>query len=1557
MDSNREVSVVIPTLNEEPNIRPLVERLHRALAGNGLAYELIFIDDHSTDASVKILNELSQTYPLVCYLKQGARGKAQSLLEGFTHARYQALGFIDADLQYPPEAIPQMLSQLQADADVVVANRLVHKEKTLRKILSRGFSFVFTRLLHGFNVDTQSGLKVFRKQVIEEITLHPTPWTFDLEFLLKARNAGYRIGSHNIIFEDRRAGVSKMNIFSATYEIGLSALRLKLQPPRPVHFMPSFPSMIGAGVAHNEQRIITHTSLPSPMSALHTLVFWQKVFLGLVILALGLGLVWTPVLTAIVFTALLSSVYFADVLFNLYLVLKSLRRPPELHFSQNALLAIPEATLPVYSILCPLYREAEVLPGFLAAINALAWPKDKLDVILLLESDDRETLEAVRRLVLPGFVRILTVPDSGPKTKPKACNYGLAFARGEYLVVYDAEDIPDPLQLRKAYLGFRKVPSTVKCLQAKLNYHNPEQNLLTRIFTAEYSLWFDVILTGIQSINAIIPLGGTSNHFRVRDLVRLQGWDAFNVTEDCDLGARLFEAGYQTAVIDSVTLEEANSRVRNWLRQRSRWIKGYIQTYLVHMRRPVKLARETGVHALLFQLIVGGKVAFVLINPFLWVLTIAYFALYAFVGETIESIYPSAVFYMAIFSMVFGNFLFLYYYMIGCAKRGHWGLVKYVFFVPIYWFMTSLAAFIALYQLVVKPHFWEKTNHGLHRVSRVFKPAVKYRAWRRVFVNLDLRRFVPRNLSNNVLPSAGLLMGAMMISNFINFLFNAFLGRRLGLVELGTVTLVNTLSGVAALFFGALSNTVNHRTAYLSVTREKNIALQFLRSVMKNTLIVAAGFSVLWIVISPYLSRFFNLPDVQTIMLFTPILTFGAMAAIYRGYLQGELRFRSVGIIFLTESLSKFAAAMILIAAGLESLVYLSIPLSVVISSAVAWYTIWRWRDLARPAYVRQSFPFDFYAASLLTGASSVMFLSLDIILVKHFLPPAAAGEYVLLSLVGKMIYFFGTLPGAFMTTFVSRDLGLKANPEKSFHPILSATLALTMLAFLLLGPLGSEVVPVLLGSKTFAILPFLSHYSQAIALFTVSSVIVSYHLARKRYIFSIASFSVSLSMLVGIILSHEDINAITSVVSKSAYFGLSLIGLLHLFEDKLKFLTSVFADLFGAILPLPETLVGSADKKSILIFNWRDLKHKFAGGAEVYVQEMAKKWVGAGHHVTLFCGNDSQSARSEIVDGVEIVRRGGFYLVYFWAFVYYLLRFRGRYDVIIDCQNGIPFFTPLYAREPIFCVMHHVHQEIFRRYLIKPLAVLASFLENQVMPWVYQDTKFITVSDSTRQGMEKLGLVGSGIEIVHNGVDLESHKPGDKSPSPEILYLGRLKAYKSIDVLLKAFQILKQRIAGAKLIIAGSGEEEDKLKKISRDLGLERDVEFKGWVSEDEKVSLMQRAWVFVNPSLIEGWGITTVEANACGTPIVAADVPGLRDSVQNPHTGYLVKHGDAPAFAEKIAEIILDHELRARLSRDSVEWAKNFDWGKTSKEFLSIIGEKKSGTVAANTEEAVNI
>ena len=718
---------------------------------------------------------------------------------------------------------------------------------------------------------------------------------------------------------------------------------------------------IGNGVEYKGKKFITHTNLDYDKSALKTFETWQVLLFGGSISSFLVALIINPRIALTVFLAILTFIYFIDLIFNLYLILKSLHFPPEMFIKDEEVADLDDNRLPIYSILCPLYKEANVLTAFVKAIEIIDWPKEKLDVLLLLEEDDEETINKANSLDLPENFSIHIVPNSLPKTKPKACNYGFAFAKGEFVVIYDAEDRPDPLQLKKAYIAFNKADPKVVCLQCKLNYYNPDQNLLTKLFTAEYSLWFDLALPALQSISTTLPLGGTSNHFKSSALRFLGAWDPFNVTEDCDLGTRLFKEGFKTALINSTTYEEANSKVGSWIKQRSRWIKGYLQTYLVHMRDPVEFFEKHGVHALVFQLVIGMRMVFILINPILWMMTLSYFLFTATFGPFIESLYPSLVFYVAAFCLVFGNFMYFYNYMIGLAKRRQWDLIKYVFLIPFYWAMTSISAVMAFYQLIVKPHHWEKTQHGLHLIQPKF-----------------------------ILP--------------------------------------------------------------------------------------------------------------------------------------------------------KFKV------------------------------------------YLDFSLPFD--------------------------------------------LGFISKMPGKIFSAF--------------------------------------------------------------------------YIILRNFY------------------------------------------------------------DLMDILGEIPSLKKSKRGKLNILIFNWRDKKHVWAGGAEVYIQEIGKQWAREGHSVTTFCGWDGKSSRNDTIDGVNIIRRGGFYSVYPFAFLYYLLKLRGKFDVVIDCENGIPFFAPFFVEVPIILLIHHIHQDIFRNHLSFPFSFVARQLETNFMPVLYKNFTTITVSESSKKDIIRVGWGNQeNIHIVNPGIDAE--KFGDR--------------------------------------------------------------------------------------------------------------------------------------------------------------------------------------------------
>lgn len=722
----KTLSIIVPIFNEEENILELITRIHTSCISNDITYEVILIDDYSTDTSKQVIKLLAKKYPVIYKKKQQKRGKAYSLLEGFSYASYDLICIIDGDLQYPPEAIPQMLDVLEeSQAGVVVAQRLYQKGVMKRKILSTLQVLIFNRWLHQITVDVQSGLKVFRKEIIERIELHPTPWTFDLEFLLKAKNSGYKIQSVPISFVKRQKGSSKVSLIKTAWEIALHAVLLKFSTNAVVPFHPKVAFQKGKGFHYKGKPYIHHSSLPVSTTAFFRLTRLQKLYVFLLICSIILGLEFNWHATIVTILGALTFFYFSDLVLQLILITKNFQQEPELTVAMKDVKK--RKVWPLYTIFCPLYKEASVVPQFTSAIQQLDYPKDKLQVILLLEEDDQETIEQVKKIDLPSYFELLVVPHSYPKTKPKALNFGLSYAKGEYVVVYDAEDIPDPMQLKKVITAFETNLPYIVCIQAKLNFYNPNQNLLTKIFTAEYSLWFDLVLTGLQAINAPIPLGGTSNHFRTQELIRLQGWDSFNVTEDCDLGIRLAREGYSTAIVDSTTLEEANSNIKNWFTQRGRWIKGYIQTYFVHTRNPKEfLARVHIRNFILFQLVVGGKILSLFINPFMWLITFMYFAFRAKVGLFIESFFPPEIFYIGILSLVIGNFLYMYYYMIATVKRKHYELTKYALLVPLYWLCMSISAWQAVYKMIVSPHYWAKTTHGFHlKQKNTPKPSEK----------------------------------------------------------------------------------------------------------------------------------------------------------------------------------------------------------------------------------------------------------------------------------------------------------------------------------------------------------------------------------------------------------------------------------------------------------------------------------------------------------------------------------------------------------------------------------------------------------------------------------------------------------------------------------------------------------------------------------------------------------------------------------------------------------------------------------------------------------------
>ena len=465
----------------------------------------------------------------------------------------------------------------------------------------------------------------------------------------------------------------------------------------------------------DKREVRTFAPFQERTSALNVLTPDQVTILAILLIYWSLGLFFLHLTMLTITLAIITLLYISGFITSGMLATKSLSSSSGEKIDEEIIRAFDRLGVewPTYTILCPLYKEANIVPQFVEAIKALNYPFDKLQVLFLTEENDNETRAALDRMHLPRSFTILTVPKGTPQTKPRACNFGLMQAKGQFIVIFDAEDKPEPYQLKKAILTFANYGSEVACVQAKLNYYNTEQNLLTRWFTAEYSTWFDIMLPGLQRIGFSLPLGGTSNHFRTEVLRALGGWDAFNVTEDCDLGLRISQYGLKTAVLDSTTYEEATSRIKIWLFQRSRWIKGYLQTYLVHMRHPLQTLQQGHLRKFCsLQIIVGAWTFVLLLNPFMWALTLLYILFHPV--HIYSVLFPGPILYLGAFCLIFGNFFYVYIHLLGCLRREEYALIKWVLLIPLYWVMMSASAYIAFYQLIVKPHHWEKTQHGNH---------------------------------------------------------------------------------------------------------------------------------------------------------------------------------------------------------------------------------------------------------------------------------------------------------------------------------------------------------------------------------------------------------------------------------------------------------------------------------------------------------------------------------------------------------------------------------------------------------------------------------------------------------------------------------------------------------------------------------------------------------------------------------------------------------------------------------------------------------------------------
>ncbi len=369
-----------------------------------------------------------------------------------------------------------------------------------------------------------------------------------------------------------------------------------------------------------------------------------------------------------------------------------------------------------------------------------------------------------------------------------------------------------------------------------------------------------------------------------------------------------------------------------------------------------------------------------------------------------------------------------------------------------------------------------------------------------------------------------------------------------------------------------------------------------------------------------------------------------------------------------------------------------------------------------------------------------------------------------------------------------------------------------------------------------------------------------------------------------------------------------------------------------------------------ILVINWQDRENPQAGGAEVHLHETFSRIAGAGHEVTLLVSGWPGAPRRTELDGMEVHRTGGRYTFSLACPAYYRRHFKDRgFDVVVEDLNKVPVFAPLWSGLPVVLLVHHLFGRTAFKEASLPVA-LGTWLLERPVPRIFARTPTIAVSDSTRADLIARGMSGEGISVIPNGIELAEFTPGpweDRTPEPTLLYLGRLKRYKGVDLILRAVARLAEMNVACRLRVAGTGDYRNDLEALASDLGLGDRVEFLGFVSPEEKLKLLRESWIHVLASPKEGWGIANIEAAGCGTPTVASDSPGLRDSVQDGVTGFLVPHGDLDALVSTVLRLIRDEELRKELGASAVAFAQGFSWDSAATRVLTVLQAAGGGSL----------
>lgn len=708
------VSVVVPTRNDRRFLRRCVEEVDDAMRAIDREYELIVVDDRSIDGTPELARSLQDRYPVRVVEQAGKRGRSVALKEGVDQAVGASIVLLDPDVRFATADFGAMLGKLD-DATIVVANR--SRYATLwHAVFGRAFRWVFGNLLLSVEADIRSGIKMFRRSLLHSLRFDPEfdpRLGYDAVLLYHAKRAGWNVASvpvgytRPVFHHGFGAAVAvrallAFDVVRLTLSHALRSVLPFLYPPAPIeYFSAGFTNVNDYLFLTSAQSAKGHITRETVSLAFVAVLAGAAFMFGV---SSGFGV---PLLTVIAFG--ISAMYVTLMSFKVAMLAASMPTANET-IGPEDLAAVTDEELPVVSILIPLYREKDIIPQIFRYLSDFDYPQEKLDIIFILESTDTETAEAFLAMHPPSHFKALLSPDVFPKTKPKAMNVAFGQAKGDVVVIFDAEVLPERDQLKKAYLTFKRNPGAMY-LHSRMDVYNAETNWITHLYTAEFSYFYHYFMPGLVASKYPVPISGHSTYFRKHVIEKVGAWDAYNVAEDCDIGIRLYRKGFGSGMmLDSHTWEQSTTTIPTWVRQRTRWIQGFIQTSMVQLRYPFLLKRElkSWKNFIVFLMLVPGNVVLNILNIVQW----AMFALWHMThAPFLQVAYSGVTLYMATTCFILGNFFFTFFGLYALYVRKHYSSVPWGFLMFVYWIMLGIATVRATLHLFLHPHKWDKTQH------------------------------------------------------------------------------------------------------------------------------------------------------------------------------------------------------------------------------------------------------------------------------------------------------------------------------------------------------------------------------------------------------------------------------------------------------------------------------------------------------------------------------------------------------------------------------------------------------------------------------------------------------------------------------------------------------------------------------------------------------------------------------------------------------------------------------------------------------------------------------